>query len=142
MLTIAGLFASIDPNRALEIARSIPRASSRNEAVDLIVYVVTESDPQRALAMARTVRRKDRRVEALATVLSQLKPGSPLVASVADEAAGIARSIEQRDRRDAALDAIVQDLADVEPDRAMELALIISRPKLRGRAMRCVVRHM
>ncbi|UCH33323.1 MAG: hypothetical protein JSV65_12155, partial [Armatimonadota bacterium] len=90
----------------------------------------------------RTVRRKDRRVEALATVLSQLKPGSPLVASVADEAAGIARSIEQRDRRDAALDAIVQDLADLDPDRAMELALSISRPKLRGRAMRCVVRHM
>lgn len=136
---IAARFASIDAERAVDIALSITDTSRREKALRDIVELVAESDPQRAIAAARGVTDQETRVEALSSVLAALEPGSSFIARAADEAVGIARSIEGKASRDESLQRIVEALARLDADRAVELAGTISSLKWRNWAIWHVV---
>jgi len=139
---IAARFASIDPERAVEIALSITGISRRDETLSDLVEVIAQSDPQLAISVARGITRQQPRIQAFAALLGALDSGSPFVGRAADEAMEIALSIKRKSAEDWPLLRIARPLARLDADRTLQLARSISRLKWRTSVISRVVREV
>jgi hypothetical protein len=126
LASTAAMLASIDPDEAEELARSISDPRWKASALTNIAGAVAASDPARAERLAQSITEMGYRTFARAIVATALVPLDP------DRAERLAQSITNKTHKALVLATVAGTLAAWNPERAERLAQSITDERQKG----------
>ncbi|MEY2905944.1 MAG: hypothetical protein RLZZ408_415 [Verrucomicrobiota bacterium] len=121
---ISGM-AQKDPDRALELARSLP-AEERHDSMQNICYALSKSDPIRALDLAQSLP-AERRDTALYNFLKILSESDP------KGAIEYAMNLPSSENIDSQVGVMASEWITVDPGGAIDWYASLTDPKLKGK---------